>query len=82
MVNSELQEATAAAEALPCTEEEKQWIKRALDQVPENQRAQFAAVPQDVSWSVSPLCCLALRDVRSCVRACKCMRRTCVGILV
>lgn len=53
MVNQELQEKTAAAEASPITPEEEIWCTEALSAVPADQRAQFAAVPQDVSMRIS-----------------------------
>jgi len=48
MVNADLQEKTAVAEASPIAAEEESWCTIALNAVPADQREQFAAVPQDV----------------------------------
>ena len=48
MPNVELQEATATKEAIPITDEEKQWYTLALSAVPADQRDLFSAVPLDV----------------------------------
>ena len=50
MVNQELQDTTAAAEAKLCTPEEEDWIKRSLESLPPAQREKFGLVPLDVSF--------------------------------
>jgi len=57
MVNAELQEKTAVAEASQITAEEESWCTIALNAVPADQREQFAAVPQDVSMCFSRTLC-------------------------
>jgi len=57
MVNADLQEKTAVAEASPIAAEEESWCTIALNAVPADQREQFAAVPQDVSMCFSPTLC-------------------------